>query len=94
MFTEQMNSGSVGKGIGMGAVLTLGCIVASLLLLPIFLAGIGIVQCLWVIPAYVTYRNRGETETAKGILIAAGLVLLVNGSCWGLMMSGRVRMGG
>jgi hypothetical protein len=60
-------------------------------LLPIgvILVGIGIVQLLWMLPAWLIYRRRGQAETAKGILIIAGVVFMLNASCWGLVLSMR-----
>jgi hypothetical protein len=42
-------------------------------------------QALWIGPLYFKYRARDETETAKGILIAAGITFLLNAGCWGLV---------
>lgn len=93
-----MKPGSVAKGVGIGVLLTVGSIglgfglnaahVFGLSMIILF--GIGVVQALWIVPAYVVYRRRDEKETAKGLLIVAGLVSLLNASCWGLFMSGRI----
>ena len=58
------------------------------------LLGIGLVQLAWFGPAYFHYRRAGEAETTQGLLIAAGLVFLLNASCWGVVMSGMIRIGG
>ena len=92
-----MKPGSLAKGILVGVLFTLAGIgfgfalnaVGSFALGTIILIGIGVVQLLWMVPAYRVYRRRGETETAKGLLIVAGLVFLLNASCWGLFMSGH-----
>lgn len=59
---------------------------------PILLVGLGaagIVQLFYIIPLYTYFRRKGKTETAKGLLIAASLVILVNGLCWGAFGLGR-----
>jgi hypothetical protein len=56
------------------------------------LVGIGLVQAAWVIPAYRYFRARGEPETGKGILIVAGLVAMLNTTCWGLLVGTSIRM--
>ena len=87
--------GTVGRGVGIGALLTLGGIVASGVLMVVYIGfamlfGIGVAQLMWIIPAYLRYKKRGETETAKGILIAAGLVFLLNASCWGVLATSKM----
>jgi len=87
--------GTVGRGVGIGALLTLGGIVASGVLMVVYIGfamlfGIGLAQLMWIIPAYLRYKKRGETETAKGILIAAGLVFLLNASCWGVLATSKM----
>jgi hypothetical protein len=45
--------------------------------------GIGAVQAVWIVPLWRSYRHSRETETAKGLLIGASIVFLLNASCWG-----------
>ncbi len=93
-------TGSVEKGIGMTAALNLGIpllgIIAVLGFLPgpaaialIIFAGIGVVQLAWMVPLVLAYRRRGETETAKGLTIGAGITFLLNAGCWGLLAGMR-----
>ena len=84
------SNGSIARGLGIGALLTLAGAVASLPLMVVYIGfvtlfGIGLAQLIWMIPAYRRYKKRGETETAKGLLIIAGLVFLLNASCWGVL---------
>jgi len=84
------SNGSIARGLGIGALLTLAGAVASLPLMVVYIGfvtlfGIGLEQLIWMIPAYRRYKKRGETETAKGLLIIAGLVFLLNASCWGVL---------
>jgi hypothetical protein len=90
-----MPEGSLGRGIGMGALFTLGGAVGSGLLMTVVIGfvlffGIGLSQAIWMVPAYLHYKRRGETETAKGILIVAGIVFLLNASCWGVLMTNKM----
>jgi hypothetical protein len=80
-----------------GAGLTVaGLIVSAMLMVAmigfVLLLGIGLAQAIWVVPAFRHYRSRGEPETAKGILIIAGLVALLNTSCWGVPMLSNFRI--
>jgi hypothetical protein len=75
---SKASTGSIGRGLGIGALLTLGGALASLLLMVIYIGfvlffGIGLAQLIWMIPAYRSYTKRGETETAKGCWSSPGL---------------------
>lgn len=86
--------GSFLKGFGIGAAMTVGGVLVSVLVgfWPLF--AIGVVQGLWAVPVWLSFRRKGESETAKGILLAAGIVFLLNAACWGVLMSGKIRIGG
>lgn len=96
--SETEYRGSVMKGVGRALAYTLvACVVggfwATVLpstvtgLLGVAALGIGLAQLIWVIPAVAYFRKRNEPETAKGIMIAAGIFALLNASCWGLFAS-------
>jgi hypothetical protein len=57
----------------------------TLLLLGIFFGGLGIVQLIYVIPAIIVLRRRGEFALLKGLIIGAVVTALLNGGCWLLM---------
>jgi hypothetical protein len=89
------STGSIARGLGIGALLTLAGAVGSLILMAALIGfvlffGIGLAQLIWMIPAYRRYTKRGETETAKGLLIVAGIVFLLNASCWGVLASSNM----
>jgi hypothetical protein len=101
------DQGSFGRGVLAGLALTVGGMVVVLPIMGgalsmvhgtfggwVLLMGIGIVQLLWMLPAWLIYRRRGQAETSKGILIIAVLVFLLNASCWGLMFSNKIKIGG
>jgi len=93
-----MSEGSLGKGFGMGALATLGGVLIGWLSMTsvglVILFGIGVAQIAWMLPLVLYYRKHGERETVKGDLIAAGIVLLLNASCWGLVTSGKWKIAG
>ena len=83
--------GSIWQGIALGGALNVCALFASLigifLLIGIpVIAGFGLVQYVWIMPLYEKYKGRGETETAKGILIASGITVLLSAACWGSMI--------
>lgn len=89
------NKGSVGGGFGLGVVLNVlqGIILWICLFfgtgdtrirtLIIGLGGWGLIQLLYMVPIFIYLRRSKRSDTAKGLLIATSLVLLVNASCWG-----------
>ena len=50
--------------------------------------GAGLIQLVYVVPLYLYFRNKEKTETAKGLTIAASLVILLNVACWGFWQFG------
>ena len=86
-----MSKGSVGKGLGIGVELSLIGVAAAWFLQRIgaglILLVVGLLQLLWLVPAILYYRGRGERETVKGLLLVGGLVFLLNASWWGLLLS-------
>ena len=55
------------------------------------LATIGLAQLLWIIPLYIAHLRTGAPETAKGILIFSGVVLLLSGVyCGKLLIDSRL----
>src|SRR2546428_133255 len=84
--------GSVTQGVGRAGVLNF-CIFAGAAAGIVILIGIpvialfGVLQFAWIIPIYSRCKERGESETAKGILIAAGITFLLSAGCWGMILS-------
>lgn len=44
--------------------------------------GIGIAQLVYVVPLYIRWKNT-KPASAKGLIIGASIVALLNASCWG-----------
>ena len=89
-----LNEGRLVKGFAIAAVINIGAAIAAVLTIAVGIGavivfGIGAVQALWIGPLYAVYRSKRETETAKGILLAAGFTFLLNAGCWGYMVFPR-----
>ena len=48
----------------------------------VLVGGIGVVEWLYVVPLYRLFKSRGKPNTAKGLIIAAGITALLNGLCF------------
>ena len=88
MSEEALNRGSLWKGFGIGAAASiggafLGVVTIAAIIGIIILVAFGLVQLAWQLPLYFSFRQRGETETAKGVLIALAIGVLINAGCWG-----------
>jgi hypothetical protein len=80
-------TGSVGKGVLIGLAIALGVGIMGIpLVIPPL--GIGLIQLIWVIPMVRSYRKKGETETAKGMVIQAAIIGFLNAACWGVVIVG------
>jgi hypothetical protein len=87
------NRGSVAGGFGLGIFLNAAQGGLLFLILSLSHRGLtalivglgwwGLIQLIYIVPIYIYLRRTKRTDTAKGLLIAAALVLLVNVSCWG-----------
>lgn len=54
--------------------------------LTIFVVGLscaGLIQLIYIVPLYFYFKRKEKTETAKGLVIAASVVILINVACWG-----------
>jgi hypothetical protein len=83
--------GHIGKGIVVGFGLTAagGLIIAVTSSFP--LVAIGLFQILWMGPAFCIYLGKGKTQTALGVLAAAGLIfILCIGLCGVALRSGGI----
>ncbi|HKE29508.1 MAG TPA: hypothetical protein VKB88_44465 [Bryobacteraceae bacterium] len=88
--------GSFWRGFLVAAAVTVGAVIFGAITLMagigiVILLGIGVVQLAWALPMYFSYRRRGETQTANGVLLAAGITFLLNASCWGIVGNAPIR---
>jgi len=82
-----------GVGIAIGIAVTIALTFPIGLLLPPLLFIIwspGITQLIYVVPLHKWYRNKGRPEVAKGLLIGASLVFLLNATCWTMFLRNGV----
>jgi len=64
----------------------------ALMMLPLGVAligGTGIIQLIYVLPLYFSFKKQGKTNTAKGLVIAASITALLNATCWGLVLGNK-----
>lgn len=83
--------GSIWQGIAIGGAWNFCALLVGLMAIFIvigipIIAGFGLVQYVWIAPLYEKYTGRGESETAKGILIASGVTVLLSAACWGSIL--------
>lgn len=80
-----VDRGSIWKGLGLLALLHLIQIPLYPLILPLVL--IGVSQLVYVVPAVLILRRKGRFDTVKGLWIGAGITLLLNATCFGLVLA-------
>ena len=93
----EQSRGSIGAGLGLTLVFHIVALVAIFLILPMIVTGelglelsikllmyMGLFQLVYMIPAILISRRRGETETAKGLIIGASVTFLLSATCDGL----------
>jgi len=92
--TPPRNRLGVGAGLGMTFALhgVAIAILFGLIILPEFgvyflvaLPFLGLVQFLYMIPAILIARKRGQPNLAKGLIIGAAATFLLNAGCWALV---------
>jgi len=45
-------------------------------------AGFGLLQFAWLLPVRASFVKAGKTESAKGVLITAGITVLLSAACF------------
>jgi hypothetical protein len=53
----------------------------------VLVGGIGLIQLLYILPLYFTFRRQGKTATATGLVIAASVTALINCACWSVQLT-------
>ena len=54
----------------------------------------GATQLFYEIPLLLFFNKRGERGKFRGVLIAMGLTILLNGLCWVALATNKFRIGG
>jgi uncharacterized membrane-anchored protein len=90
---EKKSAGRIWSGIAIaGAVNIVAVLVgvmtfgnaASIGIGVVLIVGFPLVQFAWLLPLYFFFRRQAGFETAKGVLIAAGITVLLSAGCWGV----------
>jgi hypothetical protein len=55
---------------------------------------IGATQLIWQLPMILILRRKHHKGLALGVILAVSITALLNATCWGLMMAGKIRIGG
>ena len=50
------------------------------------IGGVGVIQLIYVLPLYFSFKKHDKTETGKGLIIAASITAFLNATCWGMFM--------
>jgi hypothetical protein len=54
----------------------------------------GATQLVYEVPLLLYFHRRNERGKFRGVLIAIGLTILINGACWVAITGGKFRLGG
>jgi hypothetical protein len=79
--------GSMARGFLTATLLSVCCFTAAaaLSLGEYVVFACGLTQLIWLVPLWIVYRRKRETESAKGVVVAASITFLLNSACWGLL---------
>jgi hypothetical protein len=74
-----------------GAALVASFVLMSVGIGIILLGGFGLLQFAWLLPLRSRFQKSGKTESAKGILITAGITVLLSAACWASLSQMKIR---
>jgi len=89
------DEGQIALGLLLCWGLNIGEVIFGFLMLMVpvlgfaLIGGIGIVQLIYVLPFYFSFKKQGKTDTAKGLVIAASMTALLNAACWGAVLGNK-----
>jgi hypothetical protein len=84
---EVTDKGSLGRGVLVAGGVNLAALIIGIVTLMggvgiVIIMGFGLLQTLWLLPFYLKFSHKGESETCKGILLGGGLTVLLSVACW------------
>ncbi len=93
--TPKKSRGSFWVGLAIGGGVNLGALALSVATMAIgvgviLVAGFGLLQILWLLPFYIKFFRKGESHTCNGILLAAGITVLLSATCWSNLNLGNM----
>jgi heme/copper-type cytochrome/quinol oxidase subunit 4 len=56
----------------------------------IVLMGFAVLQVLWLMPFFLKYKRKGESNTCKGMLLAGGITVLLSATCFANLNLGNM----
>ncbi len=80
-----------GLHLGIGWLLSRGPD-SFLMFAVVLVAGFGVLQMIYVIPLILVLRRKDRQDFAKGIAIGASIAFLLNATCFGLVMTGKIKI--
>lgn len=84
MFANRVGNGVVialaGLVLSFAAMITLPNAIGNIAFWCFY--GIGIAQLVYVVPLYIRWKDT-KPASAKGLMIGASIIALLNASCWG-----------
>ena len=101
--TDQRSSREVLKGFGLGLLMQLLQFPLNLVfqggrgdgfILPVPVFVIGLSQLFYIVPLVIYLQKKDRQDMAKGVMIAAALIALLNATCFGVLMFGGIRIAG
>ena len=54
-------------------------------------AGFGLLQFAWLLPVRASFVKAGKTESAKGVLIVAGITVLLSAACFANLSNMKIQ---
>jgi hypothetical protein len=78
---RQLQRSEIWRGVGLAFLLHLIQIPLTFVTSFFSLIFIGISQLLYIVPAIVIYHRKGRPGVVKGLIIAAAITFLLNGTC-------------
>lgn len=76
-------------GLGLGFFLLLSYWMQDYVFV-IFIAGVGLIQGVYILPLIWLLKRQNQPDLLKGVLIGTGLTLLLGGLCWASMGLGSL----
>jgi hypothetical protein len=84
----ERSAGSLGAGFGIGAICNVLALIAAIAWVrrDWAITGFGLVQLAWQLPLWAFFQFRHQRETAKGVLLALGITILLSAACWSFFL--------
>jgi predicted neutral ceramidase superfamily lipid hydrolase len=75
------------KGLGYGLFINGGAAAAAIFTFMLYvgyfvLMGFPVAQYIWIVPIIRRMRNRGQYQSARGVLIASAVTVILYGAAW------------